>query len=345
MRPQQPYQPGVRRIALLAPVRHLARVERLVILRRRRLYRVVVRLKRLHNRPALIPAAPCPAGHLIQQLKRPLPRAIVRYAQPHIRRNHAHQRHLRKMQPFRNHLRPHQHPRLARPKPPQQAFVRLRAARDVPIPAQNPRVRIPPRDLVGYRLSANPIVAHPVAQAARTHPLRPPPCAAIVAYEPLLFRVIGNIHIAAAASQAIPASKALQVRRRAAPVQEQHSLVARRQTLVQRRRQLAAEHIAIPLAQLRPHIHHAHRRQLPPPPIRRVAVPAAAVIHKPLRQQMQAMPPPQPAVIRPHIRRGAAQNNHCARQLRQSQRHIPRVIAWRCVMLLVCPFVLFVYHD
>ena len=344
MRPQQPYQPGVRRIALLAPMRHLARVERLVILRRRRLYRVVVRLKRLHNRPALIPAAPCPTCDLIQQLKSALPRAIVRYAQPHIRRHHAHQRHLRKMQPFRYHLRPHQHARLARPEPRQQAFVRLRAARDVPIPAQNPRVRIPPRDLVGYRLGANPVVAHPVAQAARTHPLRPPPRAAIVAYEPLLFRVIGHIHIAAAASQAIPASKALQVRRRAAPVQKQHSLVARRQTFVKRIREFAAKHIAIPLAQLRPHIHHAHRRQFPPPPIRRVAV-AAAVIHKPLRQQMQAMPPPQPAVVRPHIRRRAAQNDRRARQIRQSQRHIPRVIARRGVMLLVCPFMLFVYHD
>ena len=232
MRPQQPYQPGMRRIALLAPVRHLARVKRLVILRRRRLYRVVVRLKRLHNRPALIPAPARAPGYLIQQLKRALPRAIVRYAQSHIRRHHAHQRNLRKMQPFRYHLRSHQNPRLARPESPQQAFVRLRAARDVPVPAQNPRVRIPPRNLVGYRLSAYPVVAHPVAQAARTHPLRPPPRAAIVAYEPLLFRVIGHIHIAAAASQAIPASKALQIRRRAAPVQKQHSLVARRQTFV-----------------------------------------------------------------------------------------------------------------
>ena len=74
----------------------------------RKLYRRMKRRERLHEHLALHISAPRPAGHLREQLKRPLSRAEIRLVQREVRIDDSDQRDIRKMQSLGDHLRAHQ---------------------------------------------------------------------------------------------------------------------------------------------------------------------------------------------------------------------------------------------
>ncbi len=93
-----------RRIAHLAAELQLALVERREVLPAGELNAVVIGIQRLHNRFARLLAASGAPGHLGQQLKRALGGAEIGDAESDVGRDHADQRHPRKVVAFRNHL-------------------------------------------------------------------------------------------------------------------------------------------------------------------------------------------------------------------------------------------------
>ena len=96
-------------------------------------------IERLHDRLARLLAAAGAAGHLREQLKRPLGRAEVGHAEADVGRDDADQRHARKVVALGNHLRADQDVDLAVAEARQQRFERAPSADRVAIEARDAR--------------------------------------------------------------------------------------------------------------------------------------------------------------------------------------------------------------
>ena len=180
-----------RRIAHRLPELQLALVERRVVLPAGELDAVVIGIERLDDRLARLLAAAGAAGHLRQQLKRPLGGAEVGHAEADVGRDDADQRHARKIVPLGDHLRADEHVDLAVAEPRQQrgerAFAPDRVAiepRDARARARRARLRPRParcrsrpardtgRRRAGTRRHARRVVAVVAARAPRRCPRR-----------------------------------------------------------------------------------------------------------------------------------------------------------------------------
>ena len=106
----------------------LALEERGIVLPARELDAVVIRIERLDDRFARLLAAAGAAGHLRQQLERPLGRAEIGQAEADVGRDDADERDARKIVPLGDHLRADEHVDLAVAEARQERVQRALAA-------------------------------------------------------------------------------------------------------------------------------------------------------------------------------------------------------------------------
>ena len=201
----------------------------------------MLRLVSLNNHPSGIVRAPCPARDLRNQLERPLRAAVIGQVQRHIRRDHADQRNLREIQPLRDHLCADHHVRLARSEPPEQLFVRVLFTGGVHVHAHRPRIRKKAIHLFLDLLRARAEILDIPSFAFGASHRRKHLIAAVMAFQQIFGLVIRHRHIALRAFNDVSARAAGHERRMPAAIDEQHCLLARVQTIAQRRSELSGE--------------------------------------------------------------------------------------------------------
>ena len=134
--------------------------ERVIVVRHGAPHRVVRRHARLDDHLAALRPAPRAARDLAQELEAPLGRAEVRQVDPDVRVDDADERHVREVEPLRDHLRAEENVDLAAPHAIENLGVRPLAARRVDVHARDARGRKAlgeqPLDL----LRAQPALAH-----------------------------------------------------------------------------------------------------------------------------------------------------------------------------------------
>ena len=166
--------------------------------------------------------------------------------------------------------------------------------------------------------------------ALRTLLRRPLGVAAIVAHQPVIGAVVGEIHAAPGTFRHIAALGAQQLAAAAPAVEEQNALLPGGHILLQLLLQGTADDGAVSAAQLLPQVGQHHLRQ-------RLAV-------VPLRQLQQVIVPLPRVVKRLHRGRGRAQKQPRTLGGAAVFGHVAGVVARR-VFRLVRPFLLLVHND
>src|SRR5581483_1899995 len=165
----------------------------------------------LDDHPPRTLAAPRPPRYLREQLEHALAGAEVGQVQSHVRADHADDGDRRQVEPLREHLRADQYVRLVRQERREDALVRVTFARDVAVPAQQPRLREGPLGLHLDLLDAEPqqAQARASARAAGDGQARLP--VALMADEPVVLAMVCQRYLTARADGDVAAVPALHV--------------------------------------------------------------------------------------------------------------------------------------
>ena len=130
------HEPAERWVAHAPPVLDLLSVERMIVVRRHRLDRVVVRRVRLDDDASALGAAAGAPGDLLQQLKRALAGAEVGQVERDVGGDDADERDERDVEPFGDHLRTDEDIRFVRDEAGEDRLVLITTARNVAVPAE-----------------------------------------------------------------------------------------------------------------------------------------------------------------------------------------------------------------
>ncbi len=257
------HQPRDRRVAQLLAKLNLLVVKPEVIVLPRVLNGRMKRRETLHDHFSLDVAAAGPTGHLHQQLKRPLTRAKVRQVQCHVRVNDPHQRHVREVQPFGDHLRADQDINLAHAERAEHFPVQRFLCHHVRVHPMHSTLwkRHLDRRLDLLRAHAGISNRRVAALRIRTNLRHAGNIAAQMTEQLLGFAVIGQRHGAVLALGHVTAFRTEQMRRVPAPIQKQDDLLFLSQPRLDGIPQFARQHVQ-PLGANRflPHVHNAHQR-------------------------------------------------------------------------------------
>ena len=262
---QQARQNRERRIQPRPPAIELQLKERAVVLRGGGLNHLILRLVRLDDDlPRQCTASSAP-GDLRQQLECPLPRAVVGQIQRHIRRNHAHQRHLREIQPLGNHLRADEQLCAPGAELIEQLCVTILAGGRVNIHADDVFLWEEFFQFFLDFLRPRAEIADVLAAAFRAGVRRQRGESAVVAVEfrlglPAAHDVVGHGDIAVRAFDDITAASAADEAVVPAPIHQQHGLFAARDAVLECRDQLPGKYASVAVLHLLAHVHQRDLR-------------------------------------------------------------------------------------
>ena len=230
-REYEPHDRGIGWIQRSFTVRRLPVVKRGVILFKRTLKRVMIRFISLNDDVSGAVRAPCSACDLCDQLERALGAAIVRKVQRCICRDYADQRDVRKIQTLCDHLRADEDVSFASAEGIQYVRVGVPACGRIHVHPEYTGCR---KKLAHFFLDALRARAEKLDEATcgfGTGTRRTLPLAAVVADQHFSRLMICHRHIAAFALDDVTAGAAVDERGMPPPVDEQHSLLARVETI------------------------------------------------------------------------------------------------------------------
>ena len=329
---QQPRQDGEGRIQPRAPPGELHLEEGAIVLTGRCLDDLILRLVCLHDHLAGDRPSARTARHLGQQLEGALPAAIVRQVQRHVRCHHAHQGHLREVEALGDHLRTNEDPR-----PPGTEFIQdlrmsLLAGGGIHVHAGNAHAGEQLFQLVLHLLRARAEEPDVLARAFRAGGRRVGHVAAVVAVQSAVAasHVIGQRHITVGTFHRQSAAAAADEGIVAAPVHQEHRLLAAGHAVLQLLHHQPGEHAAVAAFDLPAHVHHRDLRHGP-------------VVHA-MGHLQQGVIPPARLGKGQDARRGRGQQKRRAFVLGAESSHVPRVVAGMAVRQ-VGRLVLLVHHD
>ena len=288
---------------------------------------LVVRGEGLDHRPAVLAPPARPAHHLGQQAEGPLGGVVVVHVQAQVRRHHAHQGHVFKIQSLGHHLGAKKDGYLFLFKFVQQRLVV--AGHRVRVHTQDVRAGEQGVQLLLHLLGARADLLDDAAalRAAVRGAFR---VAAVVAHQPPVGAVISQGHAAPGALGRFAALAAQQHPAGTAAVEEQDALLPTPQVLLQLPAQGCADHAAVSGADLLPHVGDDH--------------PGQGLPVEPGAEDHFLIHPPLGLIGGLHRRRGGAQHQHRVLLGTQELGHVPGVIPGR-VLGLVAALVLLVQND
>ena len=216
--------------------------------------------KGLNHGPACLFSPACPAHHLGQQREGPLPRPEIVHKQGLVGQDYPHQGDIFKIQPLGHHLGTDEDGRLSLPELVQDVLVGVGGGDGVRVHTQNVRAGQQLLQLLLHLLGPHADeVQHPAA--LRTAVRQGLGKAAVVAHEPVVGRVVGEVDRAPGAlghKAALPAGD-----HAVGPpsVEKQDGLLSPAQGLLQGSPQRRADGASVAPAQLLLQVHHLHLRQ------------------------------------------------------------------------------------
>ena len=220
--------------------------------------------ERLHEHAPAVLAAPGAAGHLRHQLKRALGGAEVGQVQGRVGIDHAHQRDTRKIEPLGDHLRAQQDIDLAVAKRRQGLLVAAGSLHRVGVHAQHAGIGKAGAHFGLQLLRPHAAVANAAEIAFGACHRGRDFVVAIVAQRHVALAMVRQREIAMRAADHIAAGRALDVRGKAAAIQQQNHLAAVFQRSVDGLVQLSADGAArAAILKLVAQIDRAHRRHRP----------------------------------------------------------------------------------
>ena len=248
------------RIAPQAAQLDLPLIEAVVVLEGGAADHVVIGGEGLDDRsPLLLPPAR-PAHHLGEEGEGPLPRPEVVHIEGQVGGHHPHQGDVLKVQPLGHHLGAHQDGDPLFSEPLQQLLVGVGGGYGVRVHPQHlrPGEQVPQLLLHPLGAGADEVEQPPAGGARRGQGLRK---AAVVAHEPVVGRVVGQLDGAPGALGHLPALPAGHHPAGPPAVEEQNSLLLPLEVVLQLRAQDGAHRPGVALAQLLLQIDDKHLGQ------------------------------------------------------------------------------------
>ena len=213
-----------RRIVELAAMLHFILGEHRIVVPRGGLDRRVLGGECLHdNPPSTVPPTGSPRD-LGDQLKCPLGRSEIGEMQSGVGIDHAHQQHIRKIEPFGDHLGAEQDINLPRPECRKHPLVTPPATHGVTVHSRHLGIGKPRLDLDFQLLRSQAAVADSVEATLRTPGGRGDGVVAVMADRLAAVAMMGQRHIAVGAGDHVPTRGALDRGREAASIEQQNRL-------------------------------------------------------------------------------------------------------------------------